>query len=268
MLRLRRSLKRQAAIACGVSDVCTAAPASGAARSAPPSDRDCRWRRNRPRRQRGLQEKPGFLEGVLDIAAGEILVESGVCCASTCTTACCSFGGRLPDGAAARDWRTAAPGCPAAWPRLCRRNRDGDPLQRRQRIAWRARRPAAGGRGSGRRIAASACTLSAQPRRPGVCALPDHGEPTDAVACLRHRKLQVLARRAAGPPTARRSRDWRSRSAPDCRREPSAPGRRPRCPAAARGRAPRPGRRPAGRSGLTEIGMYGARWAGNASPAS
>ena len=34
--------------------------------------------RNRSRRQRGLQKKPGFLHGILDIASGQILVEAGL----------------------------------------------------------------------------------------------------------------------------------------------------------------------------------------------
>ena len=174
-------------------------------------------RRNRSRRQRSLEKKPGFLKGILDVAAGQILIEAG------------PLRQHLHDRLL-QFWRQAAgPGDDAEickqrrqasllCGRALRRRRDGQPPQA-------ASIHCPGRRGTERRFAAAAgdgasgarVTVSEDAgRRAG--ARSDDREP-DTVRRLRYRKLQGLAGLQAEFPREHRSKDLRSRSAPDCRRE-------------------------------------------------
>ena len=122
-----------------------------------------------------------------------------VCCASTCTTACWSGGGRLSEPAAALRLANNGARLLLLRGRSFGRDRHRYALERRQGIVG-----AGAAAGAIVLMVAGDCgaTPVGSPVSRGARALPDHaGAP--AVLRLRHRKLQVLPRR---------QRDFRSTS--------------------------------------------------------
>ena len=165
--------------------------ASGAARSAPPSDRERRIGETDPDASEASRNSPDFWKGALDVAAGQIWIEAGVlrqhlqsppvaapaagCSMRRAAPRLANSGARLPccvtAVSVAVDNRDA----------LQRRQLRSAPPDDAQKCAARRER----------RVGRQRDGVEVAPDR-AVRALPDDREP-DAVRGLRDRKLQVLA---------------------------------------------------------------------------
>ncbi len=125
-------------------------------------------RRNRSRRQRGLEKQPGFLEGVLDVAAGQVRIEAGPLRQHLHDRLLQFLRQAVRRRRRRRDWQTAAPGCPAGWPRS---RPPADTATRSSGVSTFLEGAAAGGFAAASASASGASvTVSADaPARPAPC---------------------------------------------------------------------------------------------------
>ena len=70
-----------------------------------------------PERQRSLEKQPGLLKGILDLAAGQVLIEAGPLRQQLQHRLLQLRRQGIRAGRQRRHWQTAAPGCPAGWRR-------------------------------------------------------------------------------------------------------------------------------------------------------